>query len=87
MFYVLTKRVVRLTQGKNNNQISWDSSGPFETRVRAEEAAVAALTTDTCLAAQVFSMEQIKAILAKGPKTGLDPSFDIELRQIVKFAE
>lgn len=73
MFVVIVERVVKINTGtqekyapRTANQTRLTVSGPFGTLRGAERAVAAALTTHTCLAAQVWSACQVAAEIAKG---------------------
>lgn len=83
MFFLLTKRVVRYSRdpdgdryaARHQNYTSWTVSGPFAKRAAADRAAVGALATHTCLAAQVLSGEQLE-LLAKASSSE-EPDYDL----------
>lgn len=77
MFYVITTRVVKVGTGakakfepRTTNSTSLRLSGPFEKRIGAEKAAVAAMSTHTCLSATVWddaeAISVLKELTAKG---------------------
>jgi hypothetical protein len=68
VYFLLTRRVVRYARhvdardryaARYDTSKTWSASGPFRTAARA---ALAALSTHTCLAAQVFHKDQLAAV-------------------------
>lgn len=72
MFFVLTKRVVKVATGSNSdqyaarstNRIFWTMNGPFNKKSLAERAAIDVLGTHTCLEAQVLSDVNVRKLLS-----------------------
>jgi hypothetical protein len=73
MFVLITKRVVKVNTGatakfapRTTNRTDYYVSGPFKRLGTAQRAVLVALGTHTCLDAQVWSEEQVRAQHAKG---------------------
>lgn len=73
MYVVITKRIYKVgtaaTQKfapRSTNRTEMHVAGPFRTQRAAERAALAALSTHTCLGAQVWSRAAVEARLAAG---------------------
>lgn len=71
MYFVITNRVVKFNTGatekfapRTSNNTIYTASGPFSPK-QARQAAVAALSTHTCLEAQVLSLDQLRALKAR----------------------
>jgi hypothetical protein len=90
MYFVLTKRTVRVARdagadryaARHTNIFSWTVSGPFTKRQMAERAAIGAISSHTCLAAQVMSLEQLNALAAA---SSFDQT-DYELDRVASYA-
>lgn len=74
MFFIVTKRVVKLNTGRTEqfaprtaNHEEWTISGPLSKRSLAERAAVSALGTHTCLSAQVHDVASLQALRPDAP--------------------
>lgn len=73
MFYVMIKRVMRVTQPyseadkfrpRSTNLTRWEPSGPYRTRSTAEKVALAANQTHTCLATRIYDEEELLTLAA-----------------------
>ena len=62
MFFVICKRTTK------QNALGYTVSGPFAKGNVAERAAITALSTYSCLAAQVLTLDRMKAIRAESWK-------------------
>lgn len=73
MFVLICNRVVKRNTGatakfapRSANNETLHVSGPFATFGAAQKAALAALSTHTCLDAQILGADQVAAEVAKG---------------------
>jgi hypothetical protein len=71
MMFLLTKRVIKQNRAaqagdkyapRTENTTSWQVSGPFSSPAAAAKAAINALGTHTCLAAQVVTEQQLRSM-------------------------